>query len=281
MPEDYRFELIDPSEANALRAGADLLRRVFPRARHLSERYLSWQYAGNPDGPAIIAGAFAGAEMVGHLAALPLRGRVEGEERRGLLLVNAAVDARHRGRGVVSRLFHEVFAEARRRGYSFCFSTGNRWSSGLLFTLLRGLRPLEARIGIGRLRRKPDPPRPSFERIWSRDSLAWRLADPERRYRTARDGDRTSVYAATGFPAIDALLLDTKEVLPATRSGSAPLHLWLGLDPAIDWRRSAYVPIPQWLRPSPLNLGFRDLSGGDFLPDPDRIVFRGLDFDAY
>ena len=35
------------------------------------------------------------------------------------------------------------------------------------------------------------------------------------------------------------------------------------------------------LRPSPLNLFFSDLTGGGFAPDPDRLIFQALDFDAY
>jgi len=49
----------------------------------------------------------------------------------------------------------------------------------------------------------------------------------------------------------------------------------------VDWSASAFLPIPMRLRPSPLNLVYKDLTGGSFVPDADRIVFRSLDFDAF
>ena len=98
-----------------------------------------------------------------------------------------------------------------------------------------------------------------------------------------RHRDGISVGAEAGLPGIAALLYQGPGDARLAADGPAPgpLRLWLGLDPGIDWRGSAFLPIPEWLRPSPLNLFFRDLSGGGFAPDPDRLVFRPLDFDAY
>ena len=96
-----------------------------------------------------------------------------------------------------------------------------------------------------------------------------------------RHGTMT-VTSATGLKGVGSILYDGPWDAPGGDSAAAgPLRVWLGLDPGIDWARSAFVPIPQRLRPSPLNLLFRDMSGADLLPDPARLVFRGLDFDAY
>ena len=92
-----------------------------------------------------------------------------------------------------------------------------------------------------------------------------------------------SVISPSGLPGIGALLYDGADRWGMAEEGTAPgpARLWLGLDPVVDWRRSAYLPIPALLRPSPLNLVFKDLSGGSLLPEPDRIVFRAIDFDPY
>jgi GNAT superfamily N-acetyltransferase len=280
--DPYRLELLRPEPAALDRVSA-LLRLVFPKARHLTSRYLAWQYGANPDGEAVACSAFAGPDMVGHLGGMALTARIEGEVRRGLLLLNSAVHAQHRRRRLQSRLSEAIFEEGARRGFSFSISTGNRYSSKPLLTRYRQIGRLEARIGVGWPRRGGSVALPSFERIWSEEALRWRLANPERRYDVQPRGEGISVSTFTGLPGIAALLYQGNgdARLAGEGPGAGPMRLWLGLDPGIAWRRSAFVPIPELLRPSPLNLFFRDLTGGGFAPDPGRLIFQALDFDAY
>ena len=282
MAEGYRFELLDHSRLEYERVSA-LLREVFPKARHLTADYLEWHYGGNPDGKAVGCNAFAGDELVGHMAAIVFHSRLEGEDRRGMYTVNGAVHPAHRGRRLQSGISAAMFEEAARLGYAFCLATGNKWSTGPLLTRFRMMRPLDARIGLGLPRLCEAGPRPSFERIWSEDSLRWRMANPEGRYAQVQGAGQSAVLSATGLPGVGAILHQDRGrdgLVPHGRA-PGPLRLWLGLDPRIDWQGSAFLPIPMRLRPSPLNLVFKDLTGGSIVPDPDRIVFRGVDFDAY
>ncbi|HYE29548.1 MAG TPA: GNAT family N-acetyltransferase [Allosphingosinicella sp.] len=280
MADDYRFEPLEHSRLGYERI-SDLLRTVFPKARHLTARYLDWHYGGNPDGRAIGCNAFAGGTLVGHMAAIVFPCRLEGEERRGMYMVNGAVHPEHRGRRLQSRISAAMFEQAAGLGYVACLGTGNKWSTGPLLTRFEMLRPLDARIGLGMPRRRDPGPEPSFERIWSEEALRWRLANPEARYRTVGSGDGGAVLAPTGLPGLDSILYQGGGPAGPGPARRAPLRVWLGLDPAVDWSGSAFLSVPRRLRPSPLNLVYRDLTGGGFLPDPDRIVFRGLDFDAF
>ncbi|MFL6844786.1 MAG: hypothetical protein ACJ8ER_07890 [Allosphingosinicella sp.] len=277
MDDIYRFEPLDLSPEGCARISG-LLRTVFPKARHLTPRYIDWLYAQGPDGPAVGCNAFAGAQLVGHMAALPMIARAEGVETRVLFMVNGAVHPGHRGRRLQSRISAAMFEDGARLGYAFILGTGNRYSTGPLLTRFRMVRPLEARLGFGRLRRREPSVEPSFERVWSDEALRWRLANPEARYAVTPGG----IVAPAGAPGIGAILHDRPGAVAATAGGApGPLRLYLGLDPNLDWGRSAFLPIPLALRPSPLNLVFRDLSGSSQLPDPDRFVFRALDFDPY
>lgn len=282
MAEGYRFELLEHT-AEDYRRISRLLRTVFPKARHLTPRYLQWHYGANPDGKAVGCNAFAGGELVGHMAAIVFPCRVDGATARGMYTVNGAVHPAHRGRRLQSRISAAMFEEAARRGYSFCLATGNRWSTGPLLTRFRMLRPLDARLGLALPRRREPDRAPSFERTWSDEALRWRLANPEARYSVIRRESECAILSPAGVAGIGAILHQGRvpDGLPADSRAPGPPRVWLGLDPAIDWRSSAFLPIPMRLRPSPLNLVCRDLTGGDFLPDPDRLVFRGLDFDAY
>ena len=261
---------------------SNLLRQVFPNARHLTPRYIEWNYGQNPDGRAIGCNAFAGDELVGHMAAIVFPCRLEGEERRGMYTVNGSVHPEHRGRRLQSRISAAMFEEATRLGYAFCFATGNKWSTGPLLTRFQMVRPLEARIGFGLPQSHEPARRPSFERIWSDEAMRWRLANPEGRYSAVRAGKQNAILSATGLPGVGAILHQGKgEGVAASGPARGPLHVWLGLDPDVDWKASTFLPIPMRLRPSPLNLVYKDLTGGGFLPDPARVVFRALDFDFY
>ena len=283
MNDGYRFELTNVQDAGERAQIAALLRRVFPKARHLTERYLAWLYAANPDGEAVGCNAWAGNALVGHMAATAMTGRVAGEVQRGMFIVNGAVDAAHRRRRLQSRISDAMFEEMVRRGCRFCFSTGNRLSTKPLLTRFKMLRTLEARIGFGVPRPAAEPVEPSFERLWSAEAMRWRLANPEVSYATRAEGGALSILADSGMPGIAATLYSGRNAWAVESGGEArgPLRLWLGADPNLRWSRSTFLHIPQALRPSPLHLVFRDLTGGGFLPDPKRLLFRGLDLDAY
>lgn len=282
MADSYRFEMLEHSERGYERV-AKLMGQVFPKARHLTPRYFEWHYGRNPDGQAIGCNAFLGDELVGHMAAHVFPCRLEGEARRGMYTVNGAVHPAHRGRRLQSRISAAMFEEAARLGYAFCLATGNKWSTGPLLTRFKMLRPLDARLGLGLPRRRETAPSPSFERIWSDEAIAWRLANPEGRYSAVQSGGEAAILAATGLPGLGAILHQGPQRRGAAAFGPAPgpLRLWLGLDPGLDWKGSAFLPIPMRLRPSPLNLVYKDLTGSGFVPDAGRIVFRGLEFDAY
>lgn len=282
MADDYRVEPLGLG-AEALETVSTHLRRTFPKARHLTPRYLAWQYGQNPDGPALGCNILAGATLASHVGAVPLRARIEGEVRRGVILVNGATHPEHRRRGLSIRMMDSVFEQAAGLGYDFCLAAGNWSSTPPLLIRLAMVRQLDVRLGFGRPRRSRPLPEPSFERVWSGEALRWRLGNPERRYGVRPSGDGIRVTAGTGMPGIAATLYqgpgDARLAAPEPARG--PLRLWLGLDPRIDWRGSLFAPIPERLRPSPLNLAYRDLTGGGFAPDSDRVIFQALDFDAY
>lgn len=282
MTDEYCIETLDHS-ARGYEQVSDLLRLVFPKARHLTPRYLEWYYGRNPDGKAVGANAYAGGELVGHMASTVFPCRLDGQDSRGIYMVNGAVHPGHRGRRLQSRISAAMFEEAARLGYALCLGTGNKWSTGPLLTRFRMARPLEARIGFGLPRRRDPGPPPSFERIWSEEALRWRLANPEGRYRAVGRPGGGAILSPAGPPGVGAILYQGAGLEGPARTGPGPgpLRVWLGLDPSIDWKGSAFLPIPMRLRPSPLNLVCRDLTGGGFLPDPDRILFRGIDFDAF
>jgi GNAT superfamily N-acetyltransferase len=262
------------------------LRSVFPHARYLTPAYLRWQYAENPAGRAFGFEARRDGRLIAHFAALPMTAAIEGIERQGALVVNGAVDPAHGGRKVAKETMARLYSEGPDHGFDFLVAVGNANSTGPLLNRWRLVGQLEARVGFGRPRRLGGAPAPSFERLWTDEAIAWRLADPERRSRVCRRGGAIEATAPSGRPGIAVILYDGPDkwaLEPGPERGLAAgrLRLWVGLDFALDWSRSRFVAIPQRLRPSPLNLVFKDLTGGSLFPDPARMLFRAIDFDAF
>jgi hypothetical protein len=281
---EYEFRNLENSDSE-IEEVSSFLRSIFKRAPYLTPRYLKWQLVGNPEGPAIGSNAWHRGKLVAHIDSLPVRARVEGVEKKGVMLLNTAVDPAHWGNKLSRETAELLFRDAAAKGYDFCLGIGNRYSTKPLLTRFQMLKPLEAKIGLGLPSRASAPFEPSFARVWSDEAVRWRLANPERPYAVGREGETLSITAPTGVPFIRAQLYEGSalwDLADQGRPSSGPLRLWLGLDPGVNWRRSAYLDIPRRLRPSPLNLLYMDLAGGtDWRPDPERVVFRGLDFDPY
>jgi len=109
--------------------------------------------------------------------------------------------------------------------------------------------------------------------------LSWRLRNPEAKYYR----DNLTIIAKTDIPGIFAQMQKCKETLP-DKTGSnykkSPFKLWIGL---ANTKRitGLFVSMPEKLKPSPLNLLFKDLSG-DIPPfGKDNIFFELIDFDAF
>ena len=281
----YELRPIDLS-SKSLKEISALLQQVFPASRHLTPEYLEWQYSRNPAGKVMGMNAYRGGRLVGHYATLPMRIRLFAKEGRTALLLNLAIEKQHRGHGLMEQMGRRTLEAGRHAGFDCLIGIANDASTYAIGYPLgyKKVCQLEARVGLG-----PLPPRregfaPDFERLWDRETLRWRLANPSVRYWLRRRRGRCEVIAPTGRYGVVALLgtveADLAEGAPPPGIAWRP-RLWIGVDPARRWGRSSYWGLPRWLRPVPLNFMFLDLA------DPPRplaaecLLWTSLDFDAY
>jgi GNAT superfamily N-acetyltransferase len=280
---------IRPTDASAagLETLAALLRRRFPRATQISAAYLAWTYRQNPEGHALAFDAWDGSRLVAHVSATPLRGRIEGREERALLIQHVVTESGFEGRGLFKALVERALAEGTGGGFGHAIGIANASSRFALVERLgfQCVRPLDVRVGIGAGPEPQHSSQASWERVWEPRTLAWRLERPDRPYRADVRRGRARILCASGYPGIladlgahpaDAL----PGGLPRPRS-AAPLRVWIGLDPDLDWSGRAYAPLPPALRPAPLHFIFRDLRCEGRSPDRARLRVAALDFDAY
>jgi GNAT superfamily N-acetyltransferase len=267
---------------------AQFLRLVWPRARHITAAYLDWEYVRNPCGRAFGFNAFRRGEMVAHCVVQPLEAGLHGELCRGVLSLNAATHPDARRQGLYFDLAQRTYAEAAEAGYDFGIAVTNHQSTAgfvkhVGFELLGAL---DAKIGLGPPPLRVSSPAPEFEKHWTDEMLAWRLENPSVSYRIVSNefSDHSLVYGPAGAPGIQTIMgAFPDSLLPERFSlrlrGIHPFRLWAGFDPALDWRHSLYFPIPMSLRPSPLNLIFKEMGRG--IPTVGRIRLTPMDFDNF
>ena len=288
----YQFEPLSASP-DSLAQVQRLFRTVWPRATHLNKTYLHWLYAENPHGTAFGFNAFTGErELAAHYATIPIEAALFGQRVRGLLSLNTATHPSHQGKKLFTQLANQTFDSAKAAGYQFVIGVANA-NSTPGFTRKLGFRlvcPLQARLGMGTIAKRgysPGESAPGFQVRWHGEALAWRLRTPGRRYGLQKTAaHRLSVVSLkSGLPFIRVIMsLDVDadandHLLPAARR-PAP-WLYVGNDAQLDWNKTTTLAIPKRLRPSPLNLIYRQLD--EYLPSVEArdVAFCALDFDAY
>ncbi|MYM68832.1 GNAT family N-acetyltransferase [Pseudoduganella sp. FT55W] len=279
------FRPIQADAASLARYRA-LFEACFPGTDKFTPAYLQWLYADNPDGQALGFDAWDGETLAAHYVCIPARARIEGTEVSVLLSLNTATHPNYQGQGLFTRLAAMTYEAGAAAGFDCVYGVANANSTpGFVRKLgFQLVRPLEARVGIGRINPIADSAPLSFARQWSGASLAWRCGNPGQPVRARRHGARWGFDAAAlGLArAYDELTLALDGASPLPSAGAwAPLRLYLGLRPDSAGTPAGYVSIPQRLRPSPLNLIYRSLSGRVPQLDAARIHFSFLDFDAY
>jgi GNAT superfamily N-acetyltransferase len=267
-----------------LAAYSSLLNTAFATAKFTPES-LAWRYRDNPAGTVVGADAWDGERLAAHYVTCPLEARIEGATVRGLLSLNTATHPDYQGRGLFTRLAETAYGQGADAGFDFVIGVANANSTP---GFLRKLAFQEVgRLHAGVLARTPrafsDAP-VQYQGAWRPDLLTWRLANPQGRYVTARQGDLLGVWARTHLPFVRCgAFLPVADGAPARRS-SAPLAatLFIGLEPRMALGRQGFLPVPERLRPSPLNLIWRRL-GADAPPalEPDAVAINFLDFDPY
>ncbi|MCA9003466.1 MAG: GNAT family N-acetyltransferase, partial [Planctomycetes bacterium] len=243
------------------------------------------QYLDNPEGRAVGFNAWSGEVLAGHYVTIPLRARVHGREERGLLSLNTATHADHRGKGLFTKLAQATYERAASEGYGFVVGVANA-NSTHGFTKKLGFQlvgPLRAMVGVGAIPFQARMVEPDFEPVRDRERLTWRLAHPVYRYTLARQGRAGLVLSERRMKGFRFLLFSAPESLEGLGlpPEKAPVRkAWIGSGPGYGWGGSAYLNVPMKRRPSPLNLIFKDLTGAGRQLDPARTCFQAIDFDT-
>lgn len=283
----YKFSPLDNAQEE-IRKESALLKLVFGK-KHFTEKFLQWEYIDNPDGKAVGFNAYSSTgKLAGHYVTQPMSGFLFGKEAKGLLSLNTATHPDHQGKGLFTELAQRTYDHAKELGYEFVIGVANQNSthgfiSKLGFQLAGKLSAIISKGNFSDTVYPGSNAEFDFIRNWNDRSLQWRIANPEFTYGIHKKNDHAEVFADSGKAGIKVLLGSfEKSVFPLKKSVNEikkPLTLLLGTAAATKVKLSAKVP--DFLRPSPLNLIFKDLSGKNRTISFKKTFFTAIDFDAY
>jgi GNAT superfamily N-acetyltransferase len=267
-----------------LAAYSSLLNAVF-RTRKFTPEALAWRYRDNPAGAVVGADAWDGDRLAAHYVTCPVEARIDGAPLRGLLSLNTATHPDYQGRGLFTRLAEAAYDQGAEAGFGFLIGVANASSTpGFLRKLaFQDVGRLHAGLLAKPPRNLADTP-VQYEGAWRPELLSWRLSNPEGRYVAARRGGLLGVWAETHLPFVRcAAFLSGVDLAPgAARAPPLAASLFIGLEPRMALDRQGFIPIPERMRPSPLNLIWRAL--GPEAPAAltrDAVAISFLDFDPY
>lgn len=282
-----RFERVQTHD-EGLQGYLALFRACFPKATQYSLDYLRWMYRDNPEGVAFGHDAIDGNRVVAHFVGLPGRIMLAGEPQKSLLILNVATHPEHQRKGLFADLANRTRDAAKQAGFDLLFGVANALTiPGYRDKLgYQDVGGLDARLGVGRIPRidwTAAQAKARFFRIWTPESLSWRLHNPENPVAACMHSDGTAAFeAATAYPGMRAYAEMAGDVgVTGDPSNPFAARIFIGLAPPSAQSTGWSLLIPEALRPSPLRLIFLDLRQPTNRIRKEDVLLSFLDFDAF
>lgn len=251
---------------------------AFRGLKFTTELFKKW-YVDNPLGNVVSFSAFDGDKMVAHYACIPTQMLIEGKVVNGIHSMAVVTHPDYRGKGLFIALARKTYELAKELGYEFVMGVSNANSfhgfmKNFPFTFIGRL---DVKWGWGPVKYTDK----TFSKHWTDSTLNWRLSinDYRRRGNTlyAKYGNIPFIKTVLGY--IPDILLQHISI-NLKPSLLRPFNLYVGI--GMDLSEGIYFDMPKFIKHSPFNLRFMDLTEDKHLPEvnKDNIVFQLLDFDV-
>lgn len=278
MNEDYKIELLDFDDGDiSLQKIVDLQNIVYEGTHtfHL-EPFRNW-YLNNPLGKVISFNAFYKEELVAHYACSPYKMLIDGREVLGLFDLATVTHPNHRGKGLFKLLAKTTYDYAKQQGYEFVLgvANANSFPGYMKYFPFTFVDQLPVRIGFGtNICKEGDK---MFSVSWDQQTLDWRRTCCKGNYWREKNSivGNYNRFVQTLMGVFDADVLG--DFGPLKKTSIKP-KLYVGLGAKF---KGIYFRVPRWVKHSPFNLIFLDLTDGT-LPKitKDNVFFQLFDFDV-
>ncbi|MBQ7691383.1 MAG: GNAT family N-acetyltransferase [Muribaculaceae bacterium] len=277
---DYDIKRMEPTE-QAVKEVMRLLHLTFPnRVEKFSFDYLKWQYLLNPRGNVLAFNAYAtDGQLAAHYAVIPVEMLINGQRTEGMLSLNTATHPDHRGKRLFTILAQQTYDTAKEMGRKFVIGVANANSThGFLKNLgFYLISPLDVRVGVC------DPyihevSREKNRIYYDEPTIQWRLQCPYFSYSVKGNTILGKMDKPLFHTAVAKLPQGMKADQLGLKETFSLFNLYVGL--GIEMRKT-YFKLPKFIKRSPFNLIFKDLTDGE-LPKmtKDNIFFQLLDYDV-
>lgn len=239
--------------------------------------FCQW-YLNNPMGKVISFNAFYGEELVAHYACIPYKMKIEGRVATGLLDMATVTHPAHRGKGLFKKLAQTTYDYAKEQGFEFVLgvANANSFPGYMKYFPFSFVGQLDVKIGLGN-RIECDGEK-IYKVYWDKSSFDWRLNTCKANYSRKKNailGQYSSFVQTFMGSYSDAFLNNTNA--KDKRWGVRP-KLYVGMGARFE---SLFLRVPKFVKRSPFNLIFLDLTDGKLPPiTKDNIFFQLFDFDV-
>lgn len=239
--------------------------------------FKSW-YIDNPMGRVVSFNAFFGEELVAHYACIPMKMMIEGRVVLGLLDMATVTHPNHRGKGLFKQLAKTTYDYSKENGYEFVIGVANASSfpGYMKYFPYVFVSKLDVKIGFGKNISCENEK--TYSTYWDKESLDWRLSIRKNHYYNSNINiyGKFKSFINTFMGSFDNDLISKLNIEKKNFSPALKLYVGLGAD-----TKGLYFNIPKFIKRSPFNLIFLDLTDGK-LPsiNKNNIFYQLIDFDV-
>tara|TARA_B100000767_G_C19731317_1_gene521810 strand:- start:365 stop:1225 length:861 start_codon:yes stop_codon:yes gene_type:complete len=280
--KNYSFEPIDTSNTG-LKYLSKFLSKTFKSSKFTPE-YLNWMYNQNPNGCVIGFNAISENKIAGHYAVIPVEANYKNQKIKALQSVNTATGSEHQGQGLFTILANKTYVECTELGFEIVFAVANANSiSGFIKKLYWSyIGQLDTCISFTMPRKiENEGLENCFTFPLSKNAMIWRLSNPNFKYSKYNIGkiniiaNDINYFARSIIKISNANSCDIKPSIPK-------INFWVGISNSYSWKERPLmgIKIPEFLKPSPLHLVYKNLSSQIEL-DRTNIHFEAINFDAF
>ena len=259
--------------------------RNFPKKR--SQKYFEWFYGKNPLGEYIGIDAVDVKKglHIGQVGGIPFEFNYYGKKIKVLQAIQICLDKNYRGHGIFGEMANRLEDYANEEKFSLIITIANKlarpaWEHTIS---MKHLTQLDVLLGYGSLGLDEfQLSNDIFCSIWDKNRIYWRKDNPI---------NKVFIFKKQKIKLSSPSVLSLFEVFSFIENKDFNLsfdkqklkilpNLFIGLAPQYK-NNFFYLRIPEFLKPSPLNFLYKDISNENIILDKKKCYFTYLDFDAY
>lgn len=276
---DYEIKqlLFDDGDVS-LQKVADLQNIVYEGKHTFNVRGFRQWYLNNPAGKVISFNAFYGEELVAHYACIPYKMEIEDKVVTGLFDMATVTHPDHRGKGLFKKLAQTTYDYAKQNGFEFVLgvANANSFPGYMKYFPFTFVGQMEVKMGLGtKIECDGDK---TFKVYRDPEIFNWRLDTCKANYSRNKNAlvGRYNSLVQTYMGSFSDTLLDSTKAKDKHWGFRPKLYVGMGAK-----FRSLYLTVPKFIKRSPFNLIFLDLTEGK-LPKmtKNNVFFQLFDFDV-